>query len=597
MNALDRVTDQYALAWQRLNANPAADFMVMPEMVMQRGDLAGLVSRLVARLEAEGVREGDRVLIRTGDEACATVCVIACLLDGLVPVMLSPETPDDRAAHILGLTGAALAVLDSPLDGARALMVADAAPGRRGLRLRKPSAQELIAARLGLAEAARAPRLPDDPRGLAYIVFTSGTTSDPAGVMISRGALAANLGTIASVLEIDEGARIFNDMILAHADGLVQGPLMALMTGGAVIRAGGFAVDRIEPWLNRVRATRATHFITVPTVWTLIDRYATHDDYFDAPELRFLGTVAAAIPQALWQRIEERFKRPLINQYGLTETVASALFAGKAREAGARFTVGLPVGCEARIDGADESGAGELMLRGANIFDGYWKNPERTAATLTREGWLHSGDLARRRDDGSYEILGRIKTAIMSAGFLIRPEEVDDVLTRHPQVNEAVTVGLPHPEFGEIAVSGIVCDADGPGDEEIRAFARTLLEPLKLPKRIVRLDRIPRGDAGKPRLDAVRTLLNAQPDAPAPDTGGDDVEARLIELAAGVFYVSPGDLSLASDPDTVEGWDSFTHIALILALEEGFGVRITPGRAAALRSLGDAAIAVREARE
>ena len=603
MNAIGKMNSSFSDAWNRLNAAPKSDFMVSPEMTMSKGDLAGLVQHLAAEFEAKGVSQGDRVFIRTKDEGCAIISFLTCLLDGVVPVMVSPGTPNERATHIAEFTDAKLVVLDaaeadgSGLDHLPAITVTDAAPARKKLRLKGPSAQEVISARFGLGDAHRHPRLPSAPGDLAYLLFTSGTTSDPAGVMISYEAMTTNLATIASILEIDENSRIFNDMILAHADGMIQGPVMALLTGGVVIRAGGFAVDRIEEWLNRAHKMRATHFMTVPTVWTMIDRYCTHDDYFDAPEFKYLVTVAAAMPQPLWERLEERFKRPLVNQYGLTETVASALYAGDAPRAGARFTVGLPVDCEARIDFIEGHDQGELLLRGSNIFDGYWKNPDRTASTLTSDGWLRTGDMASMRDDGSYEIVGRLKTVIMSAGFLIRPEEIDDTLSKHPQIHEVITVGLPNADFGEIAVTAVVCDADGPSEAELKAYAQSKLEALKVPKRIIAMDSIPRGDAGKPKLDAVRSLLSDALQTSRSDKAADagDVDGKLIELAASVFYVSPDELSLSSKPDTVAGWDSFTHIALILALEEGFGVRIPPHRAAALRSLGDAAIAVREA--
>jgi len=207
--------------------------------------------------------------------------------------------------------------------------------------------------------------------------------------MITRGNLFANIRTIARVLGVDASSRLFNDMLLAHADGLVQGPLMALATGAALIRAGDFSVPGMEDWLNVVRREGATHFTSVPTVWTLIDRYARHDDYFAAPEVRILSSVAAALDPALWARLEARFGRRLVNQYGLTETVTSALYAGPHEEAGAFGTIGRPVDCEARIEAVEGgTSVGELQLRGANVFPGYWRNAER-----------HAGDVHRRRLD------------------------------------------------------------------------------------------------------------------------------------------------------------------------------------------------------
>ncbi len=605
MNAMDQFDTALGAAWNSLIAAPKKEFMIAPAMTLLRQDVKHLVQRLAVKFEASGALPGDRVFIRTHDEGCAISCFLTCLMDGLVPVMVSPETPDEKAANIIDIAEAKLAVLDdntSRLNVSSDVVIIEVtgtAPARKKLSFKKTTAMAVVSEKLGLDDTERQPRLIEDPDGLAYILFTSGTTSDPAGVMISRGALLANVATIANVLEIDGASRIFNDMILSHADGMIQGPVMALLTGCTLVRAGGFAVDRIEDWLNRVRSCRCTHFTTVPTVWALIERYCTHDDYFDAAEFKYLGTVAAAMPQDLWETIEQRFGKPLISQYGLTETVASALYSGKAPGAGAPFTAGMPVDCEARIEPIKGSDEGELMLRGTNIFGGYWKNSERTESTLTADGWLRTGDLAVLRADGSYEIKGRLKTVIMSAGFLIRPEEIDDAMTQHDTVHESVTVALPHPEFGEIAATAVVCAEDGPNEGALRAHVQSKLEALKVPKHIMCVETIPRGDAGKPKLDAVRAMLADTNTGSGDALGGSeiDIEAKLLELAAGVFYMSADDLSLNSKPDTVEGWDSFTHISLILALEEGFAIRIPPHRAAALRSLGDAAIAIREASE
>jgi long-subunit acyl-CoA synthetase (AMP-forming) len=130
-------------------------------------------------------------------------------------------------------------------------------------------------------------------------------------------------------------------------------------------------------------------------------------------------------------------------------------------------TIGKPVDCEAMIsDGAGGEAhtgtPGELLLRGRNVFAGYWKNPERTAESFTTDGGLKTGDLALKREDGSYEILGRVKTIVMMAGFLIRPEEIDEAMASHPAVSQAVTVGLPHEEFGEIPVTAVVLDPPTP---------------------------------------------------------------------------------------------------------------------------------------
>lgn len=583
------------------------EFLVLPDERFARSDIAEIVKRLCARFDESALLAGDRIVIRVSDEAAAISVFVAALLDGLVPVMLTPETPPDRAGAVSQQVAAKAAVIDADKGGEGwlgPLTVLSFQPERQptGWFGRTLRGANRVLAGFGLGAAGRKPALPDDPDGTAYLLFTSGTTSQPSGVIISRGNLLANVETIARVLNIGPGSRVFNDMVLAHADGLIQGPIMCLASRATVIRAGGFALDRLEDWLDTAKREKVTHFITVPTVWSLIDRYALHDDYFAYGGFVGFASVAAALDMSLWERIESRFGHPLTNQYGLTETVASALYAGPGPGAGKRGSIGRPVDCEARIvplDG-DAEGAGErgeLQLRGPNVFSGYWMNPVRTKASFTDDGWMRTGDIARRDPDGSFHIVGRIKTIIMCGGYLIRPEEIDEAMCRHPVVVSSVTIGLADDIFGEIAVS-LIESHDATLDEvTLSHHAMNFLEPHKVPKRLFVVADIPRGPAGKPRLDSVRSTIealmqrDAQGDAPQ---AVDDLESEVIKTAAKVFRTDPAQLSPRSTPNSVKGWDSFQQVNFIFALEDRFGIRIPTAKAAAIRSLGAAIDAVRK---
>ena len=584
--------------WQSVKKHSASDFLITPAATLQRGDLADLVERFAAAFDAAGLSAGDRVLIVLADEATAVAAFVAALFDGLVPVMLPPDTPAPRAMAVAASVearGAITSVDRQHEDWLRQIarpFLRGEVSKPRGWLSRRLSAVDQIAGSLDLPDTSRTPRLPHTPDALAYLLFTSGTTSSPSGVMITQGNMLANVQTIGRILGVDAHSRVFNDMMLAHGDGLVQGPLLALATGATLVRAGGFTVAGMEDWLNALRRAKATHFLTVPTIWSLIDRYARHDDYFDAPEFKMASSVAAAFAPALWARLEARFAIPITNQYGLTETVASALYAGAHPEAGKRGTIGRPVDCEARIVPLNgTSDEGELQLRGANIFAGYWRNPARTQETFTDDGWMRTGDLARQNPDGSFEITGRLKTVIMTAGFLIRPQEIDEAMLKHPSVVSSATVGMADAIFDEVPMTVVMLD--GVADEAaLTAHARLHLEPLKVPKRIVTVAEIPLGAAGKPRLDRVKELIIAAL-ATSTDVASLDVSAEaVLAVAADIFRAKASELSLRSTPDMVAGWDSFTQISLILALEDRFGCRIPTARAAAIRSLADALAAV-----
>jgi len=578
-----------ARLWQRIIAAPRQDFLIQPACRYGYGDLASAVQQWLGVFDAFGVGAGDRIILQTRSEAAAISGVIAALVDGVVPVLLATDTPPARTRAVTASVAPAIVIVDEgyePPAGVRPLILPTSSPVRRSLFGRRPPPAMLPD--LPFAPARRAPRLPLDEQGLAYILFTSGTTAAPSGVAISRGNLFANLATLSRLFDYDETSRIFNDMVLAHADGLIQGPLLAVANGCTVVRSGGFQLARMEDWLGRVRSTRSTHVITVPTIWSMIDQYAGHDDYFDAPECRALMSVAAKLSEALWMRLETRFKRSVFNQYGLTETVTSALYAGPHPEMGAFGTLGKPVDCEARIEpvGADDA-EGELQLRGDNIFAGYWQDAERSGASFAADGWLKTGDLARRRNDGSFAIIGRLKTVIMCGGFLIRPDEIDEAMLLNPLVVESATVGLADPMFDEVPVTAVVCR--GEIDEAALAdHARRHLEAQKVPKRIVAVAAIPRGDAGKPNLAALRALLDEHPSGcSGPAASSSDVERSVLAAAADVFRVDPALLSLRTTQGGVKGWDSFSQLALLLAVEQRLDIRIPASRVAVIETLGD----------
>ena len=587
--------------WSSLEQYKKNDFLVTPEYKLSNRDLIDLVGRLVTRFDECNVSVGGRVLILTHNEGAAIVAFIASLLDGLAPVMLTPDTPDVRVDSIVGSTEPDVAVIDDVRqndDWVKRIPVRIAIQTANDAKRtwsfgfgREPEAMRHCG--LSLAEAVREPRLPEINDELAYLLFTSGTTQDPSGVMISRRNIIANLRTISRLFDCNPETRLFNDVPLAHGDGLVQGPLLAMANAATLIRSGGVAINNLENWLNRVRQQRATHFLTVPTVWSFIDMYAVHDDYFDSDECRSLTSVAAKLEKELWRRLQNRFGKVISNQYGLTETVASALYAAENHpEMGSFGSVGRPVDCEARIkkvDGVD-SESGELQLRGDNIFQGYWKNPQRTTETFTQDGWMKTGDVVKSRPDGSYEILGRLKTIIMSGGFLIRPEEIDEVLLMHPSVIESVTVAILDSVFGEVPVTAVVLSISRISENSLMEYARSNLEKIKVPKRIIPLDSVPRGDSGKPKLnelkEKLRIIIDQENEYSRKKTDHDYLK-KVYQIAAQILHVDSEVLKPTSSPDSIESWDSFSHVALIIAMETNFSIKIPVKKATSIRNFGD----------
>lgn len=553
--------------WQMIEARGRADFIVAPRKRFSYRALAKQIEHVCGAFDKAGLRAGDRVTIALEDESLASASFLAAMLDGLVPVMLSPDAAAERCAAIAERLEARL-VLDD----------ANPPPVPGGFLKRSRSASTV----------ARRPKLPNlDDDALAYVLFTSGTTAEPRGVQVTHKNLFSQLQTLIRLFDYKPGARIFNATPLAHTDGLVQGPLLAAVSGATLVRPGLFEVSDLESWLDFLRSETATHMITNPTLLTILLRMAQEDDYFDPAQFQGIVSTGGILTQEICDGVESRFGVRVWNVYGMTETVSDALYAGDHPEMGARGTIGRPIDCTARIAGGLSEG--ELELFGDNIVPGYWRDANQTASSRTSDGWFRTGDIVRARPDGSFDFLGRTKTTINQGAVTIHPEEINEALMSHSQVLEVVTVGLPDAEFEEIAISGLVL-AQPVDEAELFTHCASRLEPLKRPKRIVALESIPKMPSGKVDVARLKQIVQGAAVATATGkTGHDDTSlgARVLSIAASVFGAAIDDLDLNSSTDTVPGWDSFNHLKLMLEVEEQMGVSLSTKDIISIRTLSD----------
>ena len=558
------MTQSISLLWQSICAQPRAEFLVNPKERRTYRDLAKRIQTNCAAFDAAGLSAGDRLTIALSDEFEASAVFLAALLDGLVPALLSPHAFEERRASIYRSLDAALEIDDTkPLS--------------------MPETNGLLERWWSNNSNGRAPRLPDLPDDhLAYVLFTSGTTATPRGVMVTHQNLFSQLATLKRLFSLSTGSRIFNGTPLSHTDGLVQGPLLTAAAGATLLRPGPFEVATLEPYLDFLRSEAATHMIANPTLLAIITRMAPETDYFDQSCFQAIVSTGGALSLDLWEAVEMAFGVRVWNVYGMTESVADALYAGDHPEMGARGTIGLPIDCDARIAGGGENG--ELELSGANISPGYWRNEARTRETQSADGWFRTGDIVRRTADGSFEYLGRIKTAINQGAVTIHPEEIDEALLAHPTVLEVATVGLPSADFEEIAVAAVV--ANEPIDPSaLHAHCARRLEPLKRPKDIVLFGSIPKTASGKTDRTSLASLLMQQTAISEPVSATEGTAATVIATAADVFGVFPGALTLESSTETVPGWDSFNHLKLIMAVERQTGVSLSTKDIISIRDL------------
>lgn len=354
---------------------------------------------------------------------------------------------------------------------------------------------------------------------IALVLHTSGTTSRPKIVPLSQGNLMASARHIPRTLALTAQDHCLNIMPLFHIHGLIAAVLSSLASGGQVTCTPGFSATAFFGWLD---GARPSWYTAVPTMHQVIlDRAERNRDIIARAPLRFIRSSSSSLPPPVMVRLEEVFGCPVLESYGMTEAahqMTSNPLPPAPRKAGA---VGLPAGPEVRTLNSDGQFCvagveGEIVIRGPNVTHGYANNPDANATAFAAcpaggASWFRTGDLGVIDADGYLAISGRIKEIINRGGEKIAPREVDDVLTAHAQVKQAVTFAIAHPKLGEDVAAAVVLREDADVTERaLRDFAATQLAAFKVPARIVFVDEIPKGTTGKLTRIGLAKLLGLE---------------------------------------------------------------------------------------
>jgi long-chain acyl-CoA synthetase len=475
-------------------ANTAPDRLavVAPDRLTY-GDLALRSGRLAARLSAQVV-PGDRVVVLAGNESAFVIAYLATLSAGAVAVPVNGTSPSLELARELTVVEPSLVVASPAYADLARRACAQCSTDVPLLVFDPGDDHELPADPL--------PAVPRDDDALAVLLFTAGTAGAPKPAMLTHGSLLANLGQ----MQAHPGLRVGPDDValavlpLFHVFGLNVVLGLALTAGGAVS-----LIDHFHPTetLARVRADGVTVIAAVPAIleaWLGLDPAAAPDDALARVRLCVSG--AAPLPPALVTAMYSRFGVQVHDGYGLTE--ASPVVTTSAVSAIPRpGSVGPPLpGVEVRLvdtDGQDvlSGDPGEILVRGPNVFAGYWREPDTTARVLA-DGWLHTGDIGVADDDGWLSLVERAKDVIIVSGFNVYPGEVEQVLASHADVADVAVVGEPHPRTGETVVAYVVAKpGQSPDPVELLRHAGRRLARYKLPTRVELVDELPRSFAGK----------------------------------------------------------------------------------------------------
>ncbi len=343
------------------------------------------------------------------------------------------------------------------------------------------------------------PRCPVSPEDPYCILYTSGTTGKPKGVVFPHRMVAWNAyNTVMSwQLRDDDVAPLFTPLYHSGGVGVFLLPLVAI--GGTVILHAGF--DTAEIW-RTIERERCTVVFGVPTIFKLLmedPAFATAD----LSSVRWLISGGAPLPLYL---IEAYQRRGLVFKqgYGLTEVGVNCFAMTLEQSVAKKGSIGAPMlFTEARLvdgDGRDVPAGevGELRLKGPHVCTGYWNNPQATAAALDADGFFHTGDLARRDGDGFYTIAGRRKDMLISGGVNVYPAEIEGELLLHPGVSDVAVIGVPHPTWGELGVAFVVLRPGAATTaDELAAFLAARLAKYKIPKEFIFTDSLPRTAYGK----------------------------------------------------------------------------------------------------
>ena len=433
--------------------------------------------RAAARLSGAGLLPGDRVLWSTGSSVATLIVHVAALRAGLVVVPANVAYTEREIAHIVSDVRPAAAVVDNVARGRWAARASDGPLMVVGPDLDLPEGEP------GALDAAA----PDDA---ALICFTSGTTGAPKGAVLRHRNLLAATESVRQAWRWTPEDRLVHCLPIFHAHGLCVGVYGTLLAGGSAVLLPGFEPGAVT---DAIAFNHASLFFGVPTMYHRLVRSGRAGGL---GRLRMCASGSAPLAADLHRQVSSAIGMPLLERYGMTETVmnVSNPYEG-ARKPG---TVGFPLpGVE-----VDLTADGEIVVRGPNVFDGYWERPAATAEAFlpSDDGgrpWFCTGDLGTVDVDGYLTIKGRSKELIISGGYNVYPSEVEEVLLTHPAVGEVAVTGTPSDEWGEVVTAWVVADGAAPSAEDLAAYTADRLASYKRPRVVHVVDALPRNALGK----------------------------------------------------------------------------------------------------
>lgn len=513
----------------------ALEFIDPPLQRFTYAELDALVERTAGYLDSLGIQPGDRVALQLSKCLEFILLHLATVRLGAITLPLNLAYPPDELKYFLEDSGAKLFfALESNKEKIQAVL--SEMPDLEDSIFLDPSKPDEFQSLIADYQVVR--DLPSPPAGgtsntsiahltwravprtgaqpystnhndTAIIIYTSGTTGRPKGAEITHGNLASNLQALHTAWGWEPDDILLHVLPLFHYHGLVVALHGALNAGATALLMREFDARRT---LQILVERRCTVFMAVPTIHQRLLNVPDAKS-FDLSHLRLITSGSDRLPDEVFTGFQDTFGHTLLERYGLTETGmnCSNPLHGERRVG----SVGLPLpGVEIRIveaesrDPLPDGEIGELEIRGPNVLKGYWRQPEKTAASFSADGWFRTGDLGLREKDGYITLCGRSKDLIISGGLNIYPPEVERVLVEHPAVAACAVIGCPDREWGERVTAVVVLNrSEAVSGSELIAFCRERLAPYKSPKFVIFMDDLPRNAMGKVQKAELRGMV------------------------------------------------------------------------------------------
>ncbi len=448
-------------------------------------DLDAAISDVVDHLRTEGVQRGDRVLLLVENCAAAVAVLFACSRLGAAVIPFNARQTAAEVDKVLAHATPAAVVLTTEVsldaEAHATRLEARQIAGRFGTLALKPGASD-----------------PDGDGEVAVVLYTTGTTGDPKGVMLTHGNLLFGGQASATLRDMSPDDVIYGVLPISHVFGLASVVTAAAFKGAAI---------RFEPRFSAARLYEAllggvTLLSAVPQMHALLMQYTREQGYARLPsdQLRYVSSGAAPLDPT-WKRQAEAFYGvALQNGYGMTETTAGVSIT-QSKMGDPDISTGPPLpGVDLRIDETvpgGGAGEGEVLVRGPHVMKGYFRNPAETEKALDPEGWLRTGDLGKLDDQGRLHILGRSKELIIHGGFNVYPPEVEAALNDHPGVVQSAVIARMVAGDEKVVAFCQVPDGSDLTSEALRSFVAARLVGYKRPSQIILAASLPAAPTGK----------------------------------------------------------------------------------------------------